>query len=230
MTSEEREASAPERATVSGRVAARLPRAAAVFVAGVATTMLVVLTAAAFQGRAYRSCSVRGAAGLGADRSAPERAAVARIAALAPRGGSVVVDTAGNTLRVYRKGELLREATCSTGTGTVLRDPRSDRSWVFDTPLGERRVVGKRRDPVWTKPEWAFVEEGFLPPSDLRHLVDTVSLGDYAIDLGDGYLIHGTLFPSLLGQSITHGCIRLGDEDLEYVYRTVPVGAPVYLY
>jgi len=230
MTAEELRPPAPNDDPAPGRGAAGPPRAAVVVIAVATGMLLVLLTGLAVRGRAYLSCPVRGAAVAGADQSASERRAAARIASLAPHGVYVVVDTAGNDLRVYRKGELLREATCSTGTGTVLKDPRSDRSWVFDTPLGERRVVGKRRDPVWNKPEWAFVEEGFLPPSDLRHRVDTVSLGAYAIDLGDGYLIHGTLFPSLLGQSVTHGCIRLGDEDLEYVYRTVPVGAPVYLY
>jgi L,D-transpeptidase YbiS len=57
-----------------------------------------------------------------------------------------------------------------------------------------------------------------------------VSLGEFALSLGDGYLIHGTLFQSLLGQPVTHGCIRLADEDLEYVWRTVAVGDRVYLY
>jgi L,D-transpeptidase YbiS len=159
-----------------------------------------------------------------------EQVLAGRLATLAPRGIYVLVDTGRNQLRVYSGQRLLHEARCSTGTGTVLRDPRNGRSWVFDTPLGERRVVGKRRDPVWIKPDWAFIEEGYLPPGEHRYRYDDVSLGDYALYLGDGYMIHGTLFQTLLGRPVTHGCIRLGDKDLEYVYRTVPVGAPVYLY
>jgi len=91
-------------------------------------------------------------------------------------------------------------------------------------------VERKARDPVWVKPDWAFIEEGFAPPEKSRERVDDVSLGDYGLYLGDGYIIHGTLFQTLLGQRITHGCIRLGDADLEYVYHQVPVGARVYLY
>jgi L,D-transpeptidase YbiS len=34
----------------------------------------------------------------------------------------------------------------------------------------------------------------------------------------------------MLGQSVTHGCIRLGDEDLEKVYNAVQIGTPVYLF
>ena len=152
------------------------------------------------------------------------------LASLAPRGIYVVVDSHRNRLQVLRAGEVLREAACSTGSGTVLRDPQRGRIWVFDTPLGEHRVRQKKRNPVWIKPDWAFIEEGFTPPADPEHRVDTVSLGDYALYLGDGYLIHGTLFQTLLGRKITHGCIRLGDEDLEYVYNTVPVGARVFIY
>lgn len=162
--------------------------------------------------------------------SAPAAALPAAFSDLAPRGVYLTVDTWANRLRVYRGGALLREAVCSTGSRTVLKDPVGGRTWVFDTPLGERRVERKVRNPVWIKPDWAFVEQGFLPPKDFRQRVDDVSLGDYGLYLGDGYIIHGTLFQSLLGRPLTHGCIRLGDEDLEYVYRTTPVGARVYLY
>jgi L,D-transpeptidase YbiS len=141
-----------------------------------------------------------------------------------------VIDSYGNRLRVYTDGELLRDAVCSAGSGAVLIDPSGLRRWTFDTPLGVRRVERKVREPVWSKPDWAFIEEGFQPPRDPDLRVDTVSLGDYALYLGDGFIIHGTLFQTLLGRGVTHGCIRLGDEDLEYVYRTVPVGAAVFLY
>lgn len=153
-----------------------------------------------------------------------------RLEELRPAGTYVVVDTFANRLRVHRDGEVVRAAVCSTGTGRILRDPRGGRLWVFATPTGERRVRRKEADPVWVKPDWAFVEEGEEPPRDPRRRRDEVSLGDYGLYLGDGYIIHGTLFESLLGRPATHGCIRLGGEDLQWVYGEVPVGAPVYLY
>ena len=153
-----------------------------------------------------------------------------QLARLAPGGVVVVVDSAGGRMRILRDGRLLHEATCSAGSGTVLVEPGGGRRWVFDTPLGERQVQTKTRNPVWTKPDWAFIEEGLTPPRSWRERIDDISLGDYSLSLGDGYLIHGTLFQTLLGQPVTHGCIRLGDKDLEYVWRTVPVGARVLLY
>jgi len=153
-----------------------------------------------------------------------------RIASVQPRGTWVVVDTYSNRLRVYRGGELEREAIVSTGSGTILRDPVSDRSWVFDTPKGERQVQRKVQNPVWIKPDWAFIEEGFEPPTRWRDRVDSTSLGDFGIYRGDGDVIHGPRFQTLLGQRVPHGCIRVGDEDLEWIYWRLPMGARVYLY
>jgi len=55
-------------------------------------------------------------------------------------------------------------------------------------------------------------------------------MGDYAMGFGNGYYIHGTLYRRLLGQSVTHGCVRLGDQELEQVYNTAPIGTPIFIY
>ncbi len=55
-------------------------------------------------------------------------------------------------------------------------------------------------------------------------------LGRYALGFGNGYFIHGTLYTRLLGTNVTHGCIRLGDADLEHIFKTVPLGATVFIY
>jgi L,D-transpeptidase YbiS len=132
---------------------------------------------------------------------------------------------------VYRDGKLLKDAVVSTGKGSVLRDPRNGRQWVFDTPTGERTVQRKVKDPIWAKPDWAFIEDGYTPPpAGSSDRFDDFSLGKYGLYMGDGYIIHGTIFQTLLGQRVTHGCIRVGDKDLEWIYKEVPLGAKVYLY
>ena len=47
-------------------------------------------------------------------------------------------------------------------------------------------------------------------PRSLEERLAPAELGAYAMDIGDGYLIHGTLYTRALGLSITHGCVRLG--------------------
>ena len=153
-----------------------------------------------------------------------------RLAGLGPKGVYVVVDTHNNKLRVYKNGKLLREAVCSTGSGIKLRDPRDGKEWLFDTPQGEFKILRKQKNPIWIKPDWAFIEEGYLPPKYGRDRVDDFSLGDYGLYMRDGYIIHGTIFKTLLGKRVTHGCIRLGDEDLKFVFDTVPTDARVYLF
>ena len=55
-------------------------------------------------------------------------------------------------------------------------------------------------------------------------------LGTHRLLLGDGYALHGTNNPSSIGQAVSHGCVRLRNEDIETLYRIVPVGTPVYIY
>ncbi|HEY3175443.1 MAG TPA: L,D-transpeptidase [Candidatus Polarisedimenticolia bacterium] len=156
-----------------------------------------------------------------------------RITALRPRGLYLVIDTGSNHLYVMQDETIVRDAVVSTGSGVRLADPNSDpnkpRSWVFDTPRGELRVIRKINDPVWTKPDWAFVEVGEDLPRDYGERIEEGVLGDYALDLGDGYLIHGTLFERALGLHVTHGCVRVGAKDLEAIFKQVGLGTRVYI-
>jgi L,D-transpeptidase YbiS len=147
-----------------------------------------------------------------------------------PRGTYLVIDTGRNLLTLHEDGRPPRSAVCSTGSGRALEDPASNRRWVFDTPRGEFFVRNKWPNPVWIKPDWAFLEIGEPIPRSLAERLAPAELGDYAMDLGDGYLIHGTLYQRALGLSITHGCVRLGDDDLEAIYRKVRVGTAVYIF
>jgi L,D-transpeptidase YbiS len=161
-------------------------------------------------------------------RSGAEAKALTR---LAPRGVYVVVDTARNLLSLRRGDETLYTAVASTGSGARLIDPRDPgRGWRFDTPRGVFSITSKHVNPVWIRPDWAFLEEGLPVPSTPEERVEPGVLGRYALGFGNGYFIHGTLYTQLLGTNVTHGCIRLGDEDLEHVFRTVPRGATVLIY
>jgi L,D-transpeptidase YbiS len=153
-----------------------------------------------------------------------------RLAAAAPKGIYIVVDRTNNKLRLVRDGRVELDATCSAGSGSILSDSTGERTWVFDTPRGEFTVRHKTKNPVWRKPDWAFVEEGEPIPEDPGERIEYGTLGEYALYLGDGYMIHGTLYERLLGRNVTHGCIRLGREDLRRVNAEAPVGTPVFIY
>ncbi len=127
-------------------------------------------------------------------------------------------------------GEILLKATCSTGSGRELVDDADGRRWVFDTPRGVFRVNTKLEDPWWRKPDWAFIEENEAIPSDPSKRLDPEMLGEYALGFGHDYFIHGTIYERLLGVSVTHGCVRLGSEDLKKLYHVVSIGTPIYIF
>lgn len=70
----------------------------------------------------------------------------------------------------------------------------------------------------------------YVPPEDTRNRRIPGELGAYALSMGDGYLLHGTPHKDSIGQAATHGCIRLRDDDIAYLYRAVAVGTPVYIF
>ncbi len=48
------------------------------------------------------------------------------------------------------------------------------------------------------------------------------------LDRGN-YAIHGTNNPSSIGGFVSHGCIRMHNEDIVDLYARVPVGTPMVL-
>jgi len=153
-----------------------------------------------------------------------------RLASLRPKGIYILIDSGANRLLLKKGDSVLREAVVSCGSGSILEEPGGKRRWIFDTPRGEFAVKSKIVDPAWVKPDWAFIEEGKEPPKDWKERIEPGVLGDYALGFGNGYFIHGTLYTRLLGRNVTHGCIRVGDEDLEVVFRNAQVGTKIYIY
>jgi lipoprotein-anchoring transpeptidase ErfK/SrfK len=113
-----------------------------------------------------------------------------------------------------------------TSDGHRLRDGR--RLVVRDSVVG--LVTGPDTsgfEPLPVDEHVVFENTLFIPPFATRNRQLAGELGRYALDLGDGYLLHGTQDPLSIGSAVTHGCVRLGDDDLEWLYLHVPVGATV---
>lgn len=154
------------------------------------------------------------------------------VAALEPSEPYILINTTLNRLSLKRGDEyILKDAVVSTGSNTELIDTKGDRRWFFSTPKGVRTVKKKMVAPVWVKPDWAFVEEGEpVPGPQAEARFEEGTLGKYGLYFGNGYLIHGTLFQRFLGQSVTHGCVRVGDADIETIYANSTVGTKIYIY
>ncbi len=69
-----------------------------------------------------------------------------------------------------------------------------------------------------------------IPPIDTKQRHYDHVLGKYRLELGDGYGIHGTDEPDKLGQSASHGCVRLGDDNIAKLYAMANVGDTVIIY
>jgi lipoprotein-anchoring transpeptidase ErfK/SrfK len=69
-----------------------------------------------------------------------------------------------------------------------------------------------------------------IPPISVKQRHFAKVLGSYRLNLGDGYALHGTQQTSQLGLSVSHGCVRLGDKDLETLYAMSNVGDEVIIY
>lgn len=154
-----------------------------------------------------------------------------KLASFIPTQTYIVINTTDNRFLLYRNRKVMREGFVSSGSYTLLKTEDGEKEWIFRTPRGRFTIQGKTTHPVWRKPDWAFVEEGLPIPGPAHpSRYEYGVLGDYALSLGDGYLIHGTLYQRLLGMPVTHGCIRLNDDDLKEVFNALSVGSKVYIY
>jgi L,D-transpeptidase ErfK/SrfK len=115
-------------------------------------------------------------------------------------------------------------------TPYVMTYPISIGRMDWETPLGETTVISKVRNPSWYVPQSVLAEHA----ADGRPLPRIVPpgpdnpLGKYAMRLGlPGYLIHGTNRPAGVGMRVTHGCVRMFPEDIDYLFGKIDVQTPV---
>ena len=121
-----------------------------------------------------------------------------------------------------RLRHLERGQTVTLRNGTRLTT-RGDEVGVIQP--GESEFV-----PLVLDEHIVFDNTLFIPPVGTKHRTVSGELGHYRLKLGDGYQIHGTPFQKSIGTSATHGCVRMTDEDIEWMYKNIPVGTKVYLY
>ncbi len=174
-----------------------------------------------------------GASPAAAQSSAREHAALVSAAlrsspALAEGKYAVVVDLDANRLHYMQGRNILWSAP--VGTGAALRLETGNKKWDFSTPTGVYHVQYKEENPVWIAPDWYFIENGLpVPPQNDKQRFFPNGLGAAAVYIGRGLAIHGTDKPDLLGQRVSHGCIRLENKYAQRLFHNVQTGTEVVI-
>lgn len=80
--------------------------------------------------------------------------------------------------------------------------------------------------------EIVFDGKIFVPPENTPQRRVPEALGPYKLDMGQGYLIHGTHMwnETTIGQAASHGCVRMRNEDVERLYSMVDPGTAVFIF
>jgi hypothetical protein len=156
-------------------------------------------------------------------------------APLDPGSPYVVIRLTDNRLLLVEGRDVIWSAPVATGTGFRLEG--ASQSWDFDTPRGVFRIERKEKDPVWIMPDWAFIEAGRpVPPAESPLRRRRGMLGSTALYIGYELAIHGTNSPELVldpdpdRRRVSHGCIRMTDEDARRLFHEVDVGTLVLIY
>ena len=89
-----------------------------------------------------------------------------------------------------------------------------------------------RRDALQASDGREIVVDGQLlvPPLGTTQRRYAGVLGTHRLNMGNGYAMHGTNQPESVGRAVSHGCVRLRNEEIAKLYAMVPVGTPVYIY
>ena len=130
--------------------------------------------------------------------------------------GAIVINLPQRML-FYASGNQAYDASIAVGR----------RSWP--TPAGAFTIVEKRVDPAWHVPP-SIMRESERLGHELPPVVPPGPknpLGKYWLGTSlTGIGIHGTNAPSSISHAVTHGCIRVGADDIRRLFETVALGTP----
>ena len=137
----------------------------------------------------------------------------------------IILNLAELRLYFYMSGSDLYENT------RVLTYPVGIGRLDWKTPLGETFIKSKVESPSWYPPKSIILEHeerGEVLPREVKAGPDN-PLGNFALklDVDGGYLLHGTNKKYGIGMMVSHGCIRLRNEDIKTIFYNTPLGTKV---
>lgn len=119
---------------------------------------------------------------------------------------SIFVDKSQNILILKADGNIVKTYRVSTGQNN-------------STPVGTFKIVNKIVDPPW------YTTGAVIPAGSPKNILGTRWMGISAPTYG----IHGTTEPQSIGRSVTAGCVRMRNSDVEELYSIVPEGTEVVI-
>jgi L,D-transpeptidase ErfK/SrfK len=91
----------------------------------------------------------------------------------------------------------------------------------WETPTGTFKVIEMQKDPQWLHP---ITKEVFAPGPD--NPLGKRWIG-FSINGQTHIGFHGTNQEKLIGQAVSHGCLRMRNRDVIALYEKVKLGTPV---
>lgn len=120
---------------------------------------------------------------------------------------SIVVDKSQNILTLKADGKIFKTYRVSTGKDS-------------STPVGDFKIITKIINPPW------YPSKGkAIPSGDPKNVLGSRWLGISRPSYG----IHGTIDPASIGKSVTEGCVRMKNNEVEELYSIVPEGTEVVI-
>lgn len=130
--------------------------------------------------------------------------------------GTIVVKTSERKLYLVLDGRNALRFPVGVG--------KAGQAWT-----GLARITGKYVRPAWAPPADIRRENPRLP-AVIPGGAPNNPMGEAVLGLDRGnYAIHGTNNPSSIGHYVSHGCIRMYNQDIVDLYGRVPVGTAVYV-
>lgn len=116
---------------------------------------------------------------------------------------SIEISTAEHSLTLLRDGKVEKVFEAAIGTGDT------------PTPTGNYFITELLQPTNWGYGDYAYGVSAF---SEVLN-----SFGGGPGQIG----IHGTEDESTIGTAVSHGCVRLKNEDISYLAEILPLGTPV---
>lgn len=121
----------------------------------------------------------------------------------------LVVDLSDRKVSLYQDGVLQISYEIAVGR----------EGW--ETPTGEFQILNMQEQPAWQNPITGETVSGGIGNPLGSRWIGFWTDGTHQIGF------HGTNQEDLIGQAVSHGCIRMRDPEIQALYSHITIGTPV---